>query len=527
MTKAAELLKRRWRTSEPPDDVFLTPTMLIRDELRLLYTLARDHCTGSGRIVDAGCFLGGSTRALAAGVRDSDRGAAAAPIVSYDLFKVEQYYFRISPDLLAGTEVGDSLRPLFDKYLVGLNDRVEVQHGDLMELGWRGEPIELLFLDLLKTSELNDFVMREFFSRLIPGESIVVQQDCLWGEWPWINISMELLADHFCWIDDVGCSRVYVLETAIPDELLRTSVQHDLSPAEQLALMDRAVAPATGSARGMLELARAALLHQHGRAGEAAGEVRRVREEFSTFASVMHCADVCEPLYVTSRQCTTLRAPLSRTTLDISAIFPSIDDELGPYAHLFTGNVLNAGAGDRDISGLVQGTLYNQDIASGLHSANIDITGPLHEIPVPDGFFNTIICNAVMEHVANPEEVMHEFARVCAPGGVLYLTIPFMQPEHLDPTDFQRYTRDGLRLLCERHGFQVTDVHPVHSVYTTLAWIMAEWLTPLDKLRFRVLKRVLFPWLTRKAQTSKYTVPSLASAHRAIATRVGDEGVGG
>ena len=338
---------------------------------------------------------------------------------------------------------------------------------------------------------------------------------------------MELLADHFCWIDDVGCSRVYVLETAIPDEPPRTSVQHDLSPAEQLALMDRAVAPATGSARGMLELARAALLHQHGRAGEAAGEVRRVREEFSTFASVMHCADVCEPLYVTSRQCTTLRAPLSRTTLDISAIFPSIDDELGPYAHLFTGNVLNAGAGDRDISGLVQGTLYNQDIASGLHSANIDITGPLQRDTGPPRILQH-------DHLQCGDGARGEpgggDARVRAGLRARRCSVPDY------PVHAARAPRSdrlpalyphGLRLLCERHGFQVTDVHPVHSVYTTLAWIMAEWLTPLDKLRFRVLKRVLFPWLTRKAQTSKYTVPSLASAHRAIATRVGDEGVGG
>jgi SAM-dependent methyltransferase len=213
---------------------------------------------------------------------------------------------------------------------------------------------------------------------------------------------------------------------------------------------------------------------------------------------------------------------LLRPRLEVAELFPPIEEELGPYRHLFTGNVLNAGCGDRDIRSLVPGRLYNQDIAEGLHNADVDIESPLDRIPVEDGFFNTIICNAVLEHVANPEDVMREFARVCAPGGTLYLTIPFMQPEHKDPTDFQRYTLDGLGLLCQRHGFRVVELHGVHSVYTTLSWILTEWLDPLPTRRAAVLRAVLYPWLKRKLRTARHHVPSLASAHRAIAIRIVD-----
>jgi SAM-dependent methyltransferase len=126
----------------------------------------------------------------------------------------------------------------------------------------------------------------------------------------------------------------------------------------------------------------------------------------------------------------------------MAEIFPPIERELGPYRHLFTGRVLNAGAGSRDISHLVEGELFNQDIKAAPH---IHYESPLHEIPVEDDFFDAIICNAVLEHVENPERVLAEFGRVCKPSGVLYLCVPFMQPEHLDPTDYQRYTIDGLR----------------------------------------------------------------------------------
>jgi SAM-dependent methyltransferase len=208
--------------------------------------------------------------------------------------------------------------------------------------------------------------------------------------------------------------------------------------------------------------------------------------------------------------------------LQIAEIFPSIEDEFGPYRHLFTGNVLNAGAGNRDITPLIDGHLYNQDIAGGLHSENIDFIAPLHEVPTADAFFDTVICNAVLEHVANPEEVMSEFARILAPGGALYLTIPFRQPEHRDPTDYQRYTIDGIKLLCERHGFRVLEAAGVHSVYTTLAWIFHEWLEPVRGLRGLAMRAVAYRWVMRQIRAGNPEhVASLASAHRVIAIRLG------
>jgi ubiquinone/menaquinone biosynthesis C-methylase UbiE len=202
--------------------------------------------------------------------------------------------------------------------------------------------------------------------------------------------------------------------------------------------------------------------------------------------------------------------------LTMEEIFPPIEKELGPYRHYFKGKVLNAGAGRRDISSLVEGTLFNQDIQAAPH---VDVVGPLHQIPVEDAFFDTIICNAVLEHVENPDEVMAEFHRVCRPGGVLYLTVPFMQPEHLDPTDYQRYTLPGLERLVAAHGFEVTDSGGVHSVYVTLAWIAREWLAHKRTFAGAVLRRVLYPYLRRRCRDSEEYVHSLASAYRVIGVK--------
>ncbi len=94
-----------------------------------------------------------------------------------------------------------------------------------------------------------------------------------------------------------------------------------------------------------------------------------------------------------------------------------------------------------------------------------------------------------------------------------------MQPEHLDPTDFQRYTLDGLEREVVRHGFEVRESGPVHSVYTTLGWIMRDWLGPKTNVSARMLKAVIFPVLRYKCRTSNEQVHSLASAYRVIAAR--------
>src|SRR5437763_14459691 len=75
-----------------PAEITRVKTMLSAQELELLYTLARDRYSGRGEIVDGGAFLGGSTLALACGLRDNARVAnKSRRIHSYDLFVSDSY----------------------------------------------------------------------------------------------------------------------------------------------------------------------------------------------------------------------------------------------------------------------------------------------------------------------------------------------------------------------------------------------------------------------------------------------------
>jgi hypothetical protein len=69
--------------------------MLSTEEVELLYRLAREEYFGQGTIVDCGPFLGGSTVALCAGLKDNPgRFPKSGRVHAYDRFLYEPYFER-------------------------------------------------------------------------------------------------------------------------------------------------------------------------------------------------------------------------------------------------------------------------------------------------------------------------------------------------------------------------------------------------------------------------------------------------
>ena len=64
------------------------------------------------------------------------------------------------------------------------------------------------------------------------------------------------------------------------------------------------------------------------------------------------------------------------------------------------------------------------DIESPLAKVKMDI----HQIPFPDNHFDAVLCNHVLEHVADDIKAMSEIHRVLKPGGWAIMQVPFFSP---------------------------------------------------------------------------------------------------
>lgn len=77
----------------------------------------------------------------------------------------------------------------------------------------------------------------------------------------------------------------------------------------------------------------------------------------------------------------------------------------------------------------------------------VDLAADAERLPFPDGLFQRIECDAVLEHVERPEAMLAEMARTLKPGGYLHVVVPFAHPFHEYPRDYRRFTIDALLLM--------------------------------------------------------------------------------
>ena len=78
----------------------------------------------------------------------------------------------------------------------------------------------------------------------------------------------------------------------------------------------------------------------------------------------------------------------------------------------------------------------------------VDVIADAHHLPFRTGVFQRVECDAVLEHVETPNQVMAEIHRVLKVGGYAHVVTPFCHPFHEFPKDYRRFSLDGLAQLA-------------------------------------------------------------------------------
>jgi SAM-dependent methyltransferase len=112
---------------------------------------------------------------------------------------------------------------------------------------------------------------------------------------------------------------------------------------------------------------------------------------------------------------------------------------------------LNVGAGHTRL----HPSLVNLDLAPG---PNVDCCASAEAIPFDDGSFAVVVSQETLEHVRDPGRAVAEIYRVLKVNGTFYCQLPFIIGYHPGPTDFWRFTKEGIRELIERAGFVCREI---------------------------------------------------------------------
>ncbi|NMG04232.1 class I SAM-dependent methyltransferase [Azoarcus taiwanensis] len=152
----------------------------------------------------------------------------------------------------------------------------------------------------------------------------------------------------------------------------------------------------------------------------------------------------------------------------------------------------------------------------------VDLTMPFSDVDALLGGnrFGTIFCLSVLEHCEQPFLVAENISRLLAPQGVLYVSVPHAWKFHGYPSDYWRFTHEGVKKLFPQLTFDMNiarvstdvegDLRPVNEDISRLR-ISGKWFRKRDECLKSIGADVLamagriglFRWLTQH----RYLVP--------------------
>ncbi len=132
-----------------------------------------------------------------------------------------------------------------------------------------------------------------------------------------------------------------------------------------------------------------------------------------------------------------------------------------------------------------------------VENPSAELLGPVEALPVDDASFDVVLCTQVLEHCDDPAQAVRELRRVTKPGGRVLASTHGVQVYHPSPTDYWRWTHEGLRKLFETQAdWSSLTVEPAAGTASALAMLLGVYVeialrrTPLARPPVWALNRL-------------------------------------
>lgn len=110
-----------------------------------------------------------------------------------------------------------------------------------------------------------------------------------------------------------------------------------------------------------------------------------------------------------------------------------------------------------------------------LDGPGVDMVADLEEPPAKLGRFHHIECCSVLEHSRRPWRLAGNLEKLLRHGGTIYVTAPFVWRIHAYPSDYWRFSIEGVRALFPRISWSA--LRFAHTKLTRKALVPAQGAT--------------------------------------------------
>ncbi|MEO0435987.1 MAG: class I SAM-dependent methyltransferase [Pseudomonadota bacterium] len=136
-----------------------------------------------------------------------------------------------------------------------------------------------------------------------------------------------------------------------------------------------------------------------------------------------------------------------------------------------TGDLLDVGCGRKPYAEMIAPFVASHvgiDYPGSPHEQSaINVYGRAERLPFREESFDTVLCTAVLEHLAEGRAAVDEAFRVLKPGGTAIYSVPFIWHLHEEPHDYYRYSKYGLDYVFKTAGFSVESIEPLSGFWVT------------------------------------------------------------
>ncbi len=131
----------------------------------------------------------------------------------------------------------------------------------------------------------------------------------------------------------------------------------------------------------------------------------------------------------------------------------------------------------------IEGKFLNLDLKP--NSGVVDLVGDAEKLSslVESGSLGGVFCISVLEHTRNPHRVVDEIYKSLRPGGVAFISSPWMFESNMEPHDYFRFSRHQNEIYFNQ--FEIVDVNYTNSYLGLIA----------HALQFNLILRFSLGWL--------------------------------